>query len=274
MKKIFFAVTLIVSSLSMNAQDILVWKGGEVENVKVLEVTPTEVRYKKANNLNGPSFTEKRSSLISVKYENGETQKFNNTSSFNGGDGWMDNGRYLNYNRVFIGYAQTKITADDFDESLHGFSAGWLGGYNVIKGRKLPLYVEAGITMNVGLGECVTDFDKLLNFEVPINITYRYNFKNTKICLSPYFGLHFKVNALALNEDGDSYFDIDGFRRFQMGLQLGANIEFNHFYIGAGWNYDFLPLAKIKHFYIPDYRLKSTYKVISSGARVNIGFVF
>lgn len=77
MKKILFVAALFAGSLSMNAQDILVRKGGDVENVKVLEITPTEVKFKKFNNQNGPTFTERRSNLISVKFENGEVQKFN-----------------------------------------------------------------------------------------------------------------------------------------------------------------------------------------------------
>lgn len=85
MKKILFMAALAASSLSMSAQDILVRKGGDVENVKVLEVTPTEVKYKKFNNQNGPTFTERRSNLISVKYENGEVQKFNDSPAITSG---------------------------------------------------------------------------------------------------------------------------------------------------------------------------------------------
>ncbi|MBR6140614.1 MAG: hypothetical protein IKQ37_02455 [Bacteroidaceae bacterium] len=78
MNKILFAAIFATSTLSLNAQDILVRKGGEVENVKVLEVSPTEVKYKKSNNEDGPVFIEKRSNLYSVKYKNGEVQTFNN----------------------------------------------------------------------------------------------------------------------------------------------------------------------------------------------------
>lgn len=85
MKKILFMAALAASSLSMSAQDILVRKGGDVENVKVLEVTPTEVKFKKFNNQNGPTFTERRSNLISVKYENGEVQKFNDSPAIASG---------------------------------------------------------------------------------------------------------------------------------------------------------------------------------------------
>lgn len=172
-----------------------------------------------------------------------------------------------NYNRIFFGYAQTKLSAEGVSESMHGFSTGWLGGYNVTPKKKLPLYLEAGVALNAGFGEVYTSSDKLLNIEAPVNITYRYNIPNTKIRLSPYFGFHFKVNVLALDEDGDSYFDGDAFKRFQFGMQLGANFDFNHFYVGVGWNKDFLPFAKIEDWY-------DTYKLKTSGARVNIGFVF
>ena len=80
MNKILFAAIFATSTLSLNAQDILVRKSGEVENVKLLEVSPTEVKYKKSNNEDGPVFIEKRSNLYSVKYKNGEVLVFNKAS--------------------------------------------------------------------------------------------------------------------------------------------------------------------------------------------------
>lgn len=82
---VIFAASFAASTLSLNAQDILVRKGGEIENVRVLEVTPTEVKYKKSDNEDGPVFIEKRSNLYSVRYMNGELQTFNDkkeTSSY------------------------------------------------------------------------------------------------------------------------------------------------------------------------------------------------
>jgi len=77
MNKILFAAIFVTSTLSLNAQDILVRKGGDIESVKVLEVSPTEVKYKKTNNEDGPVFIEKRSNLYSVRYKNGEVLLFN-----------------------------------------------------------------------------------------------------------------------------------------------------------------------------------------------------
>lgn len=259
---------LVASSFSANAQDILVRKGGDVENVKVLEVTPAEVKYKKANNVDGPTFTEKRSNILSVKYENGEVQKFCDNSMTVEGGSLGDNS---NYNRIFLGYAPTKFTTTGFNEWLHGFNVGWSRGYNVTRNKCQPLYIEPGIGMNVGLGELISTFDKMISFEVPVNITYRWNIPNTRICLSPYLGFHFKVNVYARDVDGNDYFDAEGFKNFQFGMQLGANFDFNRFYLGVGWNRDFIPFAKgTISYYSYSYNLK----VITSGVRVNLGFIF
>lgn len=77
MKKTLSLIAFAVSSFALNAQDILVRKSGEAENVKVLEISPTEIKFKKSNNPDGPTFIEKRSNLYSIKYQNGEVQLFN-----------------------------------------------------------------------------------------------------------------------------------------------------------------------------------------------------
>ena len=76
MKKTLFLIAFVTSSFTLNAQDILVRKSGETENVKVLEVSPTEIKYKKSNNPDGPVFIEKRSKIYSITYQNGEVQAF------------------------------------------------------------------------------------------------------------------------------------------------------------------------------------------------------
>ena len=221
------------------------------------------------------------------------------------------------YNRVFIGYAPTDFhNLASEDHSLiggeiraHGFNVGWLGGFNITR-LTLPLYLETGVTMNAGfpnfegvsMNARVSNFEgvdniypinhrwfKTLSFEVPVNITYRYNIPHTKIRISPYFGFHFKVNALFTYAEKheitrydessgkivvvDSYrehfdfFDQEGTRRFQFGMQVGANFEINRFFIGAGWNKDFMPIMlNGNRQYRNDIR--------TSGMRVNIGWTF
>lgn len=94
----------------------MVRKGGEVENVKVLEVSPTEVKYKKSDNEDGPVFIEKRSNLYSVKYKNGEVQTFNDKPEPTGTSSY-----YLEYGK------ENKVTKEvDFC-----IGSGWGFGFQL-----------------------------------------------------------------------------------------------------------------------------------------------
>lgn len=78
MKKIVFS--LIASFITFSAcysQDILTKKSGEDIQAKVLEVTSSEVKYKKFDNQNGPTFSILKSDLLMVRYENGTKDLFN-----------------------------------------------------------------------------------------------------------------------------------------------------------------------------------------------------
>ena len=249
----------VASSLSVYGQDILVRKGGDVENVKVVEVTPTEVKYKKTSNLNGPVFVENRSRLICVRYENGETQKFNDRPN---GDS-ISLKEIVGYGRFIVSYSPTRFHNEYDSEWLHGLSIGCLGGFNISTNRRLPFYLEWGGVMNLGLGELFSDYDVQLSVEIPFNLTYRYNLPNTKICISPYLGIHFKTNIIALDNKSNSYFE-RGANRFQCGMQLGVNLDIDKFYVGVGWNRDFIPYMK---------GLCSEENVISGGIRVNVGMI-
>lgn len=69
---------LLVAIMSAKAQDILTLTDNSVLKVKVLEITPTEIKYKKFDNINGPTYTSLISGVKSIIYENGTTETFNN----------------------------------------------------------------------------------------------------------------------------------------------------------------------------------------------------
>ena len=172
------------------------------------------------------------------------------------------------YNRIYFGYAPTKFSGGEESLTWHGFDLGYMRGINVTKGRRLPLYVEAGLAMNADFG----DDGKLLNFEIPFGVAYRWTIPNTQIQFSPYFGFHFKINALWNDDEGESYFDyddddIEDTHRFQFGMQLGGHFDYKHFYFGIGWDKDFNSIAEGEERYY-DYSVKT------SGVRVNIGYTF
>lgn len=80
MKKIItcFIATFFVAN-SMFSQDVLTKKTGDDIKAKVLEVTTTEVKYKKFDNLNGPVFSILKSELLLIRYENGSKDVFNDS---------------------------------------------------------------------------------------------------------------------------------------------------------------------------------------------------
>jgi hypothetical protein len=78
MKKTFYLlITGILISLGAFSQDILTKKTGEDILAKIIEVTISEVKYKKFDNQNGPIFSILKSDLLLIRYENGSKDIFN-----------------------------------------------------------------------------------------------------------------------------------------------------------------------------------------------------
>ncbi|MBR5695856.1 MAG: hypothetical protein IKX43_06470 [Paludibacteraceae bacterium] len=71
MKKIVFLL-MTFSVFSVSAQDIIMKRNGDELQCKILEVSKNEVKYKRWSNQEGPAFTEKKSDIFMIKYENGE----------------------------------------------------------------------------------------------------------------------------------------------------------------------------------------------------------
>ena len=77
MKKILLLVLIAICSFSANAQDIMVRMAGGVEKVKVIEVTPTEVKYQKSDSADGSTHIEKVSNIYYIRYQDGRLLSFN-----------------------------------------------------------------------------------------------------------------------------------------------------------------------------------------------------
>lgn len=64
-------ICTVVLGITMNAQDVITFRNGNELKVKVLEVAPTEVKYKKFDNPEGPTYSDLKSSIFMIKYEGG-----------------------------------------------------------------------------------------------------------------------------------------------------------------------------------------------------------
>ncbi|SOE23683.1 hypothetical protein SAMN06298216_4067 [Spirosomataceae bacterium TFI 002] len=70
-------LVFILLSYFANSQDIVTKKDGIDIEVKVLEVLPSEIKYKKFDNLEGPTFTLLKNEILLIRYENGTKDIFN-----------------------------------------------------------------------------------------------------------------------------------------------------------------------------------------------------
>ena len=75
MKNITLLLGIIILSASQNfAQDRLFFLTGDETDVKITEITSSEVKYKRMDNLDGPSFSTLKSELFMIKYANGDKE--------------------------------------------------------------------------------------------------------------------------------------------------------------------------------------------------------
>ncbi len=78
MKKILIVSALGLFFTTISAQDVIVMKNGSTILSKVIEVNTSDIKYKKHSNINGPTYIIEISEIMSVNYENGEKDTFEN----------------------------------------------------------------------------------------------------------------------------------------------------------------------------------------------------
>jgi hypothetical protein len=76
MRFLFLLTSFAFACLTAGAQDILTKTDGVDLKVKVTEVTPSEVKYKLYDNLEGPLYTLPKAKVFSLTYQNGTKEVF------------------------------------------------------------------------------------------------------------------------------------------------------------------------------------------------------
>ena len=79
MKKLFILL-LLALGINSTAQDLITRKNGQDVKVKIIEVGVSEVKYKRAENPNGPTYTVSKEEILLIKYENGQKEIFHSDS--------------------------------------------------------------------------------------------------------------------------------------------------------------------------------------------------
>lgn len=82
MKRLLLSLLMLAfAALSAQAQDLLTKQNGEELQVKVLEITPTEVRYRRTDNPDGPLITVRRADVFMIRYASGTKEVFGPTQN-------------------------------------------------------------------------------------------------------------------------------------------------------------------------------------------------
>jgi hypothetical protein len=74
---IFTFAFLLAGICSVSAQDMIILKDGNMIEAKVTEISPTEIRYKRFDHLDGPTIVIPSANVLSIRYENGTYEIIN-----------------------------------------------------------------------------------------------------------------------------------------------------------------------------------------------------
>jgi len=67
----------VAGFFSTNAQDVITLKSGEEIEAKVTEISATEIKYKRFDNLDGPTIVIEKVQVFAINYENGTREVIN-----------------------------------------------------------------------------------------------------------------------------------------------------------------------------------------------------
>lgn len=79
MKKSLLVIIITIISFNIHAQDLLTFKDGSVKSVNVKEISETELKYQKIENIS-VIYSVLKTSLFSVQFKNGQTEVFNQSA--------------------------------------------------------------------------------------------------------------------------------------------------------------------------------------------------
>jgi len=144
--KHLLAFLLLLCSASVSAQDVIVKKDGSTILSKVLEVGQEEIKYKKHDNLEGPTYIIQKSELQAINYQNGAKDTFSAPI--------RDENRYLPNNQndgtqQYNDRALLRIDAslnNQYKKEKTLRTVGWIGGVTLLCGS--AAFIFAAIDNN------------------------------------------------------------------------------------------------------------------------------
>src|ERR1043165_3808056 len=95
MKKILSILAIVAFANALFAQDDIILRTGDEIKAKVQEVGTSEIKYKRADNPNGPLYSIWKRELFMIKYENGTKEVFANQQQAAPGHDYRDQPEHM-----------------------------------------------------------------------------------------------------------------------------------------------------------------------------------
>lgn len=130
-----FLCTIFVCNVL--AKDVIITRDSERIDAIVTEISESEVKYKKLDNPNGPTFVLSTSKIASIMYENGDVQTFKQES------------QQVAQNNSDVQIYNTEPTYDIFGTANYGTVLGEMNAKNIQFVSGLPI-VKNGRTYSYG----------------------------------------------------------------------------------------------------------------------------
>ncbi len=77
MKKTLFTLLALVTVIVCQAQDVITKRNGDELKARVLEINPSDIKYKRFDNLEGPTISILKSEVFMIVFENGTKEVLN-----------------------------------------------------------------------------------------------------------------------------------------------------------------------------------------------------
>ena len=243
---------------TINSQDIITLLNGDVILARVTEISQSEIRYKRFDNLEGPTIVIKKSDVFAINYSNGTREVINQANSKN-------STKAESYKQpktvagIKGGVNYTSLITNTSMNSLMklGFQAGVVlaGAVN----NKERLFSQVGLSIySQGCNNEYISVKESLNltyFQIPLNFQYKIGLSETKFLLQ--WGTYFAYavsGKLTVEENGKKE-DVkikfgnsknDYMKGFDMGLGAGFGVQFGNFQALVGYNYGLWNLSNVK----------------------------
>ena len=165
MNRLISSFAFLLFCFACHAQDLIITKKGDEISAKVLEVTPTEIKYKRTDNPDGPVYTADKSTVFMIKYENGTKEIIETTATPSneatqakstvyflrktGYAGSMAGYQVFIDDQVICKLNNSKYVVREIPAGKHIFSVQFYGATSKAKAEKLEINMEAGKTYYV-----------------------------------------------------------------------------------------------------------------------------